>query len=196
MIKNFILGIIAFVLVFVTVNFAQAASTNTSAPKALGPHWAKYPIKVYIPKDDKQPAMKNAFTEWQSQSSGKVKFTFVQQEDKADLIVKFTDKTTGLESKLGGNKITKKEGNQIKKAEITLATKSPAAKKHTNKYVYLTMLHQIGHILGLPDNPTKPTSIMHMPISEDQSIKKIDIRKLYKVNGWSYADRNMPSQRN
>ena len=194
MIKKILLGFIAiFVLVFATFNFAQAASTNTSAAKEV-PHWYKYPIKVYIPKDDKAAAMKSAFTKWQTESSGKARFTYVQLEEKADIIVKFTDKTDGLESNFGGYKI-KKEGNQIKKGEITIATKSAAAKKASNNLISLTMQHQIGHVLGLSDNSSKPTSIMHMPITEAQSIKKIDIRKLYKVNGWSYANRNMPSQR-
>ena len=194
MIKK-LLGIFAiFVFVFASFNIANAASTNTSAPMSV-PHWSKSPINVFIPKDEKSSAMNSAFSKWQSEAGNRITFAFVQDPKKADIIVKFTDNTEGLETKLGGYSVTT-DGNEIKKAEITLATKSKLAKKYSNNYIYITMLHEVGHVLGMSDNSTKPTSIMYMPISEEQSIKKIDIRKLYKVNGWSYADRNMPSQRN
>ena len=191
-----LLGIITiFVLIFASFGIAQAASTNTAAPMSV-PHWTKSPINVYIPKDEKASAtMSRAFSSWQSASSNRIRFNYIQDPKKADIVVKFTDKTEGLETKLGGYNVTT-DGNQIKKAEITLATKSKLAKKYSNNYVYITMLHEVGHVLGMPDNSTKPTSIMYMPISEGQTIKKIDVRRLYKINGWSYADRNMPSQRN
>jgi predicted Zn-dependent protease len=189
-----LLGILAiFVFVFASFNIANAASTNTSAPMSV-PHWSKSPINVFIPKDEKSSAMNNAFSKWQSEAGNRITFAFVQDPKKADIIVKFTDSTDGLESKLGGYRVTT-NGTEIKNAEITLATKSKLAKKYSNNYIYITMLHEVGHVLGMSDNSTKPTSIMYMPISEEQSIKKIDVRKLYKVNGWSYADRNMPSQR-
>ena len=194
MVKNLLGIIIIFVLVFATFGTVQAASTNTSAPMSV-PHWTKPTISVYIPKDDKNQAMSNAFSKWQTESGNKIKFTYVKDEKNADIVVKFTDKTEGLETKLGGYSIST-DNKTIKKGEITIATKSKLAKKYSNNYIYITMLHEIGHVLGMPDNPTKPTSIMYMPISEEQSIKKIDVRKLYKINGWSYADRNMPSQRN
>lgn len=50
--------------------------------------------------------------------------------------------------------------------------------------------HEIGHALGMKDEPRKPTSIMYMPISEKQDIQKFDVKKFYKVNGWSFAQRN------
>ena len=194
MIKK-LLGIFTiFVFMFASFNVTNAASTNTSAPISV-PHWSKSPINVFIPKDEKSSAMNSAFSKWQTEASNRIKFDFVQDPKAADIIVKFTDNANGLETKLGGYSVTT-DGNEIKKAEITLATKSKLAKKYSNNYIYITMLHEVGHVLGMPDNSRKPTSIMYMPISEEQSIKKIDIRKLYKVNGWSYADRNMPSQRN
>ncbi len=192
MIKKVLLGIIAiFIFVFTFANIAEAASTNTSAKKVTPP-WDKKIIKVYVPQDTNAAAMKNAFGKWQTVSSGKIQFQYVPK-DKADITVEFTDKAEGLESKLGGYSVGSTDGK--KKATIKIASKSPAAKKYSKNYMYITMLHQVGHVLGLPDNSTKPTSIMYMPISEKQSVLKIDVRKLYSTYGWSYANRNMPSQR-
>lgn len=198
MIKKFLLGIIAvFVFVFAFANISQASSQTYS--KGINtPHWQKKPIHVYIPQDEKSQTMKNAFSKWSSASSGKLSFTYTSNEkekDKADIIVNFTDKAEGLETKLGGYSLST-NGNQITKGTITIASKSKLAKKYSNDYIYTTMLHEIGHIIGMKDNSRKESTIMYVPISEKQDITKLDIRQLYKINGWSYADRNMPSQRN
>ncbi len=197
MIKKTLLGIIAvFVFVFTFANVSQATS-GTYSKGMETPHWQKKPINVYIPLDAKSQSMKNAFSKWSSVSSGKLSFTYSSNEkdkDKADIIVSFTDKTEGLETKLGGYSIST-NGNKITKGTITIATKSKLAKKYSNNYIYTTMLHEVGHVIGMKDNSRKESTIMYMPISEKQDITKLDIRQLYKINGWSYADRNMPSQR-
>ena len=62
-------------------------------------------------------------------------------------------------------------------------------KKYSKNLVYTTMLHEIGHALGLQESTRKQSSIMNMPISETQDILKKDIVNLYHINGWSYMDR-------
>ena len=197
MIKKTLLGIIAvFVFIFAFANASQASSQAYSKGMDT-PHWQKKPITVYVPQDTRSQSMKNAFAKWSSVSNGKLSFTYTADEknkDKADIVVNFTDKTEGLETKLGGYSIST-SGNKITKGTITIATKSKLAKKYSNDYIYTTMLHEVGHIIGMSDNSRKESTIMYMPLSEKQDITKLDIRQLYKVNGWSYADRNMPSKR-
>lgn len=194
MIKKVLFGVIAiFLFVFSFVNISQAASTNTSAKKSSSPHWTKSPINVYIPQDQYAGQMRSAFSKWQGVSGNRIKFQYTAKV-KADIIVEFTDKTDGLESELGGYSTVMK-GSSIDKGGIKIATKSKLAKKRTSKYVYNTMLHEVGHVIGIPHNETKPSSVMNSKLDEKQDILKIDIRKLYTVYGWSYADRNMPSQR-
>lgn len=193
--KKFLLGIVAiFLCVFALVNISYAASTNTSKKSDM-PHWQKKPIQVFIPSDTNATQMRNAFAKWQAASGNRIVFQYTTTKEKADVVVNFIDKTDGLESDLGGYSTTI-EGNKITKAQINIATKSKLAKKKSPNYIYKTMVHQVGHILGMSDNKTKPSSIMYMPISEKQDIMKLDIRRLYGICGWSYADRNMPSQRN
>lgn len=192
--KKFLLGIVAiFLFVFAFANISNAAATNTSKRVEV-PHWKKSPINVFIPDETGKASMRSAFNNWSGKSNGKIQFAYTTKE-KADIIVEFTKNTDGLESKLGGYSIST-NGNAIVKANIKIATKSKLAKKYSKDYIYTTMLHEVGHVLGMKDNPRKPSSIMHMPITEDQDITKLDVKQFYNINGWSYADRSTPSQRN
>ena len=173
--------IFAFLLTF--SSFTNAAET------AQGAHWNKSPINVYIPQDAKQNSMRHAFERWQSLSYGKLKFVFVNKGP-ADIDVVFTEKVDTTDTPIASHSITIK-GNEITKAEIKIATKSKDIKKYSNDYIFTTMLHEVGHTLGLSDNNRKNSSIMHMPIEEKQEIMKIDMMKLYHNNGWNWAQKNI-----
>jgi len=182
MLKKLISGLfIIFAFICTVFNGAQA----TTDP--LGPHWEAQKIKVYIPpKDAKTADMRRAFNAWQEASYGKIKFVFVQNGP-ADIDVVFTDRVSGDET-LGSYRLTK-NGNTIKKAEIKIATKKSDIKKYSNDLIYTTMLHEIGHVLGLSHIERKKICIMYSPVSAGQSITKIDTAKLYKLNGWSWRDK-------
>ena len=152
------------------------------------PHWNKGKISVYIPaKDTKSASMKRAFLNWQNASFGKLQFVF-KENGPADIDVVFTEKVDGSDGPIGAYNVTIKNG-YITKGEIKIASKSPNIKKYSNNLVYTTMLHEIGHVLGLSHNDRKQICIMHFPILESQDITKIDLAKLYKLNGWSWRDK-------
>lgn len=176
--KIFISLFLIFSFVVTFFNFAKA-ETPTS------PHWTKSPITVYIPKDEKAMTMRHAFEKWQNMSYGKLKFQFMAKGP-ADIDVVFVEKVDGSDGPLGSNKLTIKNG-KITKAEIKIATKG--SKKYSNDFIYTTMLHEIGHALGLQEAGRKATSIMNMPVNEKQDILKRDISNLYHINGWTYMDR-------
>ncbi len=182
MIKKALFGIIAIIITFLGLS-AFASTTST----ATFPHWQKSPINVYIPKDEKADTMRRAFSKWQGESGGNLKFNFVEKGP-ADIDVVFTEQFSGKNGSISSNSV-RTSGMKITKAEIKIL-KGPKVKKYSNNYVYTTMLHEIGHALGMKDEPRKPTSIMYMPISEKQDIQKFDVKKFYKVNGWSFAQRN------
>ena len=181
--KKIIFGILT-IFVFI---FGLCTVNKSFAYPVTGPHWTKSPINVYIPNDVKATSMKHAFLKWQNSSYGKLKFNFVQKGP-ADIDVVFVEKVSGFDGPIGEYKITIKNGF-INKAEIKIATKNK--NNYSNNLVYTTMLHEIGHALGLPDYERKRTSIMHMPINESQDILKLDIMNLYKLNNWTWMDRNL-----
>lgn len=168
--------IIAFALT--CFNISQAESLNQTQP-----HWKTGKITVYIPKDPQAAMMRRAFLEWQNLCSSNLNFIFVQKGP-ANIDIVFTDTVDGKDGPLGSYNLTIKR-EYITKAEIKIATRSK--KNYSNNYIYTTMLHEIGHALGLPDSDRKYTGIMYMPISEEQQLTKNDKRKLYKMNGWGYA---------
>jgi len=182
MIKKLLTGlsiIFAFIMVFTTMGKVSAIESNS-------PHWQKTPIKVFIPKDTYSATMKNAFLKWQGVSGGKIKFSFVEKGP-ADIDVVFNENASG-DTPIATYSVSS-EGNKITKAEIKIASKNPKFKKYSKNYIYTTMLHEVGHTLGLSDNTQKKSLIMYTPINETQDITKLDIRNLYQVNNWSYANR-------
>ena len=172
--------VVAFIL---TINPCKAVYDFSEQP-----HWNKSKISVYIPaKDTKSASMKRAFLAWQNSSYGKLQFSF-KDNGPADIDVVFTDKVDGSDGPLGAYSVTAKNG-YITKGEIKIASKKADIKKYSNNMVYTTMLHEIGHVLGLSHNDRKQICIMHSPVLESQNITKIDMAKLYKLNGWSWRDK-------
>lgn len=152
------------------------------------PHWNKGKISVYIPaKDAKSASMKRAFLAWENASYGKLQFVF-KDNGPADIDVVFVEKVNGTDGPLGAYNVSIQNG-YITKGEIKIASKSSDIKKYSNNMIYTTMLHEIGHVLGLSHNERKQICIMHSPILESQNITKIDMAKLYKLNGWSWRDK-------
>lgn len=191
--KSLLVTIILCISICTIQNFSQAASIpprqTAYVMNTKFPHWQKSTINVYIPQEDsKSGAMQRAFLKWQTASSNKISFKFVEKEKDADINVIFADKVDGSDGPIGSYNVTI-NGMNIQKGEITIATKSPNIKKYSNDYIYTVMLHEVGHVIGMPDQTRKPSSIMNMPVRETQDITKIDIRKLYYVNNWSYSDR-------
>lgn len=175
--------IIITAFIFTFTNLAQATTL-------IAPHWQKSPITVYIPKDDNRAiTMRHAFEKWQKESFGNLKFSFVDKGP-ADIDVVFTDNVDGSDGPIASYSLTIR-GKSIERAEIKIATKGSEIKKYSKNYIYTTMLHEVGHALGLQDTNRKKNSIMYMPVSETQELLKLDMRNLYNLNNWSWMDRRI-----
>lgn len=184
MIKKF-LSIIFIIFVFI-FGFSNGVEASTTT---IAPHWKKSKITVYIPQDTKSQSMRRAFSTWQSSINNKLTFEFVN-EGPADIDVVFSENVSGADGPIGSYSVSI-QGQEITKAEITIASKSPDFKKYSNNLVYTTMLHEVGHALGLADTNRKHSGIMFTPVSEEQDITKLDIRKVYNLYSWSYMDRRI-----
>ena len=188
--KLFISFITMFVLIFAFADTVQSREITEV------PHWQKKVINVYIPKDgDKKAAsmLKSAFGQWQSASSGKIRFKYVD-ENPADIDIVFAESASGSAGPFTKTSVTK-NGNDISKAEITVATENKQYKTYPNSYVSKVFLHEVGKALGLPTDTRKPSSIMHSPVTEKQKLMKIDVIKLYSINGWSYSTRRIDQEK-
>lgn len=182
MIKNIFIGLTALFL------FVSAFFNISNAMPISAPYWNKSSITVYVPSDKRAEQMKRAFAKWQSVSSGKLKFIYQNSDKTADIIVKFTKTVDNSDNPIASYSLTTQNGI-ITKAEIQLATNSNEISKYTNNYIYTTMLHEIGHVLGLSNTTRKSISIMNHPVVETQNITRLDIMHLFKLNNWSWSER-------
>lgn len=172
----------AILFVFVCFNTANATTS-------ISPHWKSGTIRVYIPQDTQATMMQHAFERWQDASSGKLSFVFINKGP-ADIDVIFADSVDGNDGPIGSYTVTI-QNRYITKAEIKIATKKNNISQYSNDYIFTTMMHEVGHALGLPDTNRKASSIMYMPLSASQDLLKIDMLKLYNLNNWSWMDRNI-----
>ena len=171
MIKKFLLGIFfIFVLLIGNIAFADY----------YGPCWAKNSINVYIPQGNKYSVTaEHAFQKWERLIGGRLQFVFSDEED-ADVVVNFVKDVDGTDGELGSYNTTI-QGGKITKGEINMATEGD--KKFSDSMIFTVMLHEIGHVLGLPDSNRK-IGIMHSPVEENQDIIRNDIIRLYRFNNW------------
>jgi len=146
-----------------------------------GPTWNVTPIYVHIPEDKQTVTMEHAFQRWEKVSLNKLRFEFVDNEDDADITVEFVDDIDGSDGEVGAYALTV-QGNLIKKANIQIINNDD--KKYSDDMMFTTMLHEIGHAIGLSDSG-RNFGIMRMPVNENQDIVKRDMIMLYKLYGWS-----------
>lgn len=178
--------IFAFICTFFT---AANAVAPTGYPKPSAPHWKKEVILVYIPKDERATSMHNAFKRWANACEQKLNFQYIDDEKKANIVVEFTDKVNGSDGPLGEYSL-EIQGMEITKATIKIATKNPQVRKYSKDYIFTTMLHEVGHAIGMAEADRKRSSIMHMPIDETQDIIISDKRNLYRIYGWDWINRD------
>lgn len=181
--KIFNIFVLVLAILFVFNNSAKAVSD-------YGPCWNKPVISVYIPQGHAYSEMfLHAFQKWENSSYGKVKFQYVTKQP-ADIETFFVQKTDGTDEAAGSYTLIV-QGGKIVKADIAIVA-VPA--QFSNQMIYTTMLHEIGHALGL-QNSSRKLGIMRSPVVDTQDLITNDIIKLYRLNGWSYMNKNnVPEQ--
>lgn len=139
---------------------------------------ATFPLKVAIdfPVESQMPEyyrneITNAFYQWQN-STGFVKFTFVSSQKDADIIVKFLPlpqsncDSTGCKYVVAYTEPLIKN-RQLKNMTITLYDKDAYGNYFSDKELYNTILHEIGHALGIMGHSYSTDDVMYMASSKD-----------------------------
>lgn len=161
----------------------------------------KFPLKIYIQKDTEVPAyyrtqIINSLNQWQS-SVEFIKFTLTDKPSKAELLIKIKPTPDNVCDNNSCRYVTgftqpKYKGNILKQMEITLYSKEPNGNYFSDKEVYNTSLHEIGHALGIMGHSYSKADLMYMEnkfYSPDStsfnylSAKDLNtIKLLYKLN--------------
>lgn len=144
-------------------------------------HWDinTFPLKVYIPNTTERKLpnyyvseIKNSFYLWQK-ASGFVSFVYVNNPKKADIIIEFAtiDKTncnTNGCKYVVAYTVPKIKNNRLKQMVITIYDKDPYGNYLSNKELHNTVLHEIGHSLGIMGHSYNTNDLMYMSTNQNQ----------------------------
>lgn len=156
-----------------------------------------FPLKIYIENPDDVPAyyvtnINKAFDKWASKTNF-VKFTQVNDEKKADILISFKDIPAGTcTGKICNYTVAYTEPevsgkNLLKKMHLTFYKTNPRNDRFSEYEVYNTALHEIGHTLGIMGHSDFPMDIMYaqketsstyMPSLTSQDLNARDINTL------------------
>ena len=134
---------------------------------------AKFPLKVFVGNFSGEDVpeyyltkVNEALSQWQT-STQIIKFTSVESEKDADLIVKISplpnDVCNGESCRyVVGFTTPKISGSLLKNMTITLYSKDPNGNFFSDKELYNTILHEIGHALGIMGHSYSSEDLMYM----------------------------------
>lgn len=133
----------------------------------------KFPLKFYIETTTKSnfPDYYNtqiltAIAQWQT-SSGFIQFVQINNKKDADIVIKIADlpknncKEQGCKYVVGFT-IPEIKGNLLKKSTITLYEKDPYGNFYSDKEIFNTVLHELGHALGIMGHSYSTGDLMYM----------------------------------
>ena len=158
--------------------------------------WANFPIKVYIESKKAKEVCKKAFLEWQKKTNNTVSFEFVPTSQDAQIIVNFNDKlesSSTKESYIAGLSRPYYQDGNIIRSEVKILTIDPTSKKPlADDFIYFTMLHEIGHSLGIKGHSPDEKDIMfarsEVPKLELTSRDINSVTLLYKADNETLAN--------
>lgn len=163
---------------------------------------SKFPLGVYFKNNSTNapqyfiPTIKRAFLQWQGASSNLVSFNFTDDEKKANIVVSINPSTDMKKCGEQDCKYTVAyttpdiDGNFLKKMDIFFYDSNNLGQPFSQKEIFNTAIHEIGHSLGIMGHSSNPNNIMFMETnpnnhsyfenmrSDFQSISQCDLNTL------------------
>lgn len=144
-------------------------------------------LKTYIqPGYGRSELIKKAFRAWSAATKDKVIFYYVDTPEKAQIEVSFGEKIKGTNNPgTAGLTRSKYLKDEMIHAEILIPVKTSSGIELPQEIVYISMLHEIGHALGILNHSTNPQNLMYPTTNSiDKTITKYDLAELYRIYGW------------
>ncbi len=183
--------------VICTIMFGLIPTSDAASKTARQRRWQNpKSIKTYVPPKHRDTAMmKRAFAEWSRKTNNRIVFKYVSTKTEADITVRFLDKIENCgesHNAIGCARSTyfpcTQSSCRFKHVYVDIADKTTSGRKLSNKVeIYTTMLHEIGHAIGLGHNAHNKYSIMSTDPYRSvlkQEIDKEDLAKLAEIYNW------------
>lgn len=140
-------------------------------------HWnvTVMPLKVYISNGTKagnwsvntKQLVYKAMQRWSTATKSKLKFVETTSQENADIVIKWEHRLD--HSRLGVSPF-RSIGNSIVYSDVTVATHNPhTGEALSNASLYQTILHELGHALGLLGHSPNPQDVMYWSTSPEQT---------------------------
>lgn len=145
----------------------------------------KFPLKVSIENTSTAALPEyyfkdfiRAFEQWQAVTGGFIKFSFIKTPQDADIVVKIIssnemNKCSGDDCKYAVAYTTPVvKGNSLKQMKIAFYDLDDKGRPFEQKVIYNTVLHEIGHALGIMGHSYNKDDLMYMEGNADNSFGK------------------------
>jgi len=118
--------------------------------------------RIYLkPNSPYNNLARSAFSEWQSAMGSAVMFTYSANPQDAAINLSFQERITSPGAEKGGVTEPTFEGTSIVKSKIVICTTNDKGEKLPENVIYHTLLHEIGHAIGIMGHSTDPNDIMY-----------------------------------
>lgn len=171
-------------------NYGENYINNASNSFGDVVHWnlSQMPISIFIdnPADLKgfraeyRDMAKLAVANWGKASDGILTFTFVDNIDQANIRVTFTQGLDSVKLEKGftaGLSTPYYIGNILKYNNIKLLAHKPDGEGFSNDEIYNTVLHELGHALGIYGHSNVKGDVMYPVVVIEGNVGKIHLSK-------------------
>ena len=153
-----------------------------------------FPLKVYMAKDSQTPKeyvneVYNAFSTWEKETGGFMRFTYVDSPQSANFVCNFKSdlKNRGCDNNGAGmaayQYFTYKNDGRIDKSIVNFSAYACNGEHWSKDFFYSCALHEIGHGLGLRGHSTNKHDLMY-PVATAggrMNVSKADMNTLRAV---------------
>lgn len=141
----------------------------------------KFPLRVFIKNNSISapqyfvPSIQQAFLQWQKSSSNLVSFQFTDNESQANIVVTINSSDEMKKCSEQNCKYTIAyttpdiDGDMLKKMNILFYDSNNLGQPFSQKEIYNTALHEIGHSLGIMGHSFNRDNLMYMESEQDNS---------------------------